>query len=693
MAARKKVEQQGSTHLRIGSGRLTSAAMLCVSSLALALSPLWAGTMQTDREMSVYALLVLGAVVSAVPFFRSGRIQARTWPGFWLAGVGILFVALSSVCTVSFGRTLVRDLNLLSSLIVFCAVAYSADDRRPVFWSAFALVAGAIVVSVLGGNEYAAHFRQGEPDWRVFSTMFNPGYLAGFLVLTIPVTLALIAQAQERAAVAGLGFALALQIAVLGLTGARAGVLALAVGLAVFGALAALVRLFSPAIWVRLGLSLAISIALATALGRPTVRRVEPSAVAAHSEGHSFAFRKLTWIGAMRTANARPVVGFGPGTFDVALPGYAVAGFTRMAHSNYLQGAAEYGWPGDIALFGAWLALIVSSARALALRKVKADLAPFVCAALAACACTAVRGVFDSDWWSLPIALAASALAGVLARATLREDRQLSLRAGIYGSAVTAAAALLTLALALVVIYSSFYAEGARAMETSEDWPQALEDWRTAGRIAPWDVNVRLRAAQLEDRPQDIERLHRLEPTNPRVFRSLAELYLRDGRDNEALAAYQQARKLDPLSSRLTLEEALLLEKLGHRKQADGLWSRLLYLEKAPYGQVRAMPEMVDPAYAWAHARRGDQLQDSGDMSAATSQWKQADELLSRYFASLKELRPVLEAAGLTDPELESQARALQNGVREKLQRARQARALSPARHSARATTPVHSSV
>ena len=42
-----------------------------------------------------------------------------------------------------------------------------------------------------------------------------------------------------------------------------------------------------------------------------------------------------------RLARARPLLGFGAGTFEYAYPRYGRAGFARRAHQSYLQYAAE----------------------------------------------------------------------------------------------------------------------------------------------------------------------------------------------------------------------------------------------------------------------------------------------------------------------------------------------------------------
>jgi|GEM_PF-2994854 tetratricopeptide (TPR) repeat protein len=46
-------------------------------------------------------------------------------------------------------------------------------------------------VALFGVNEYLSHFAAGNKNWRVFGNFVNPDFLAGFLLMSIPVTLAM----------------------------------------------------------------------------------------------------------------------------------------------------------------------------------------------------------------------------------------------------------------------------------------------------------------------------------------------------------------------------------------------------------------------------------------------------------------------------------------------------------------------
>ena len=209
----------------------------------------------------------------------------------------------------------------------------------------------------------AVHARAGDTAWRIFSTFFNPGFLSGFLASSIPATLALLVAVKERGATLGLGFAAALQIVALSLTGARAGVLAGALGVAVFAAALVLGRGCGAQGWRRIALTLLAAVAIAAVVGRPTGERV----ASPQGEGHSFAFRKYTWAATARMAAARPLTGFGPGSYEVAMQRYAIAGYPAWRTELSAGGRGER-HPRSSTRVAAWLAIAAASAVRLARR-------------------------------------------------------------------------------------------------------------------------------------------------------------------------------------------------------------------------------------------------------------------------------------------------------------------------------------
>ena len=634
------------------------------AAVAIAVSAFSAGLMQPSSSLPIQAIIVVAGVFPLAYLLLRGQLRIPAFPGWPVAACAVVFVLVSCAFTVSPGRSVDRMLDILAAAGVFLAAACPgpALRARRVLLGAVALA--GLVAAVAAGNEYAAHARAGDWAWRVFGTFFNPGYLSGFLAVCVPATLALAVTWPERSMAFALGFAAVVQMAVLPLTGARAGLLALVAALGVFVVLAAAGRLPDRKGWLRLAAIVLAAMLLGVVTQRPTGQRVEASS----QEGHSFQFRQFTWRSTARMALARPVMGFGPGSFEVAYHPFAIAGYTRMAHSTYLQTAAESGIPAAALLFGACATLAVCGAVRVVRRQEPPADGLLLAAALAGCAATGVRGLFDSDWWCLPSLLVSATYAGMLA---WRPQPERSVPEGVSRAGGWALALAGTAACVLLVMSSAAWRNVslAGAAEQTGDFPQALQCWRQAAADAPWNATTRLRAARLAaamspdaypaDVVAELRRLTRLEPTNPRLQTVLADILFRARRDREGLAALAAARRLDPQSPQLLREEASVLERGGRHAEALERWREMVRVEAAPYGRVRAIPQMVEPSYAWAHAALGDELARQGRRDAAASEWRRACEILNRYFASLKELRPVLEAAGQTDPQAEEEGKAL----------------------------------
>ncbi len=289
--------------------------------------------------------------------------------------------------------------------------------RAVVVLSALAL-AGSLT-AVLAVREYAQNVRD-VPNWRVFGPFFNPNFLAGYLCLTMPVTLAVALTAPpSRSGSQGVrwlaGFGAYLQMSAILLTGSR------------FGVFCAVLALFTLAVWMlfmrlwnrqRAALFALFGVlALATAglLARPLTQRVAGQPVQARE--YSGGFRVWTWRGTLSMARANPVLGTGLGTYEVAYPRYAMVGFTRLAHNSYLQMTAEAGFPALVLLSGvlvtlAWAVLrrerqALSAFDGWDARVLRASLAGAIAAGLA-------RNLIDSDWSLFACLFTFWAVVGVL---------------------------------------------------------------------------------------------------------------------------------------------------------------------------------------------------------------------------------------------------------------------------------------
>ena len=191
---------------------------------------------------------------------------------------------------------------------------------------------------------------------RLYGYMFYPNALAGVILLLLPVSLALLlGQGRWRLARAALALGLgALGLACLYWSGSKAGWL---IALALFGAW----FLHFP-LPVKLKISL-VGVAMVIGLFGFAVKYADYFDRGATSVGARFGY----WRAAAQTAIEEPLLGTGPGTFQIAYKRHRVPGAepTRLTHNDYLQQASDSGWPG----FALYAAFIGGAAWVLARRR------------------------------------------------------------------------------------------------------------------------------------------------------------------------------------------------------------------------------------------------------------------------------------------------------------------------------------
>ena len=191
---------------------------------------------------------------------------------------------------------------------------------------------------------------------RLYGRMFYPNALAGVILLLLPVSLALLL-GQGRWLVPR--YAIALGLATVGLaclywSGSKAGWL---IALVLLGA------------WfLHLPLSRKLKLCLASAamvlgLAGFALKYGDYFDRGATSVGARFGY----WQAAVQTAMEEPLLGTGPGTFQLAYKRHRPpdAEPTRLAHNDYLQQASDSGWPG----FALYAAFIGGAAWVLARRR------------------------------------------------------------------------------------------------------------------------------------------------------------------------------------------------------------------------------------------------------------------------------------------------------------------------------------
>lgn len=191
---------------------------------------------------------------------------------------------------------------------------------------------------------------------RLYGHMFYPNALAGVILLLLPVSLALL---LGQARWGRLRIALALGLAVVGLaclywSGSKAGWL---IAIVLLGAWFLHWPLSNK---LKLGLAGA---AMVLGLAGFAVKYADYFDRGATSVGARFGY----WRAAAQTAMEEPLLGTGPGTFQLAYKRHRApdAEPTRLTHNDYLQQASDSGWPGFAlyAAFVGWTAWVLARRR------------------------------------------------------------------------------------------------------------------------------------------------------------------------------------------------------------------------------------------------------------------------------------------------------------------------------------------
>ncbi|MDO8587450.1 MAG: O-antigen ligase family protein [Armatimonadota bacterium] len=643
---------------------------------AVFLAPILGGRFDLTSAALLYVLLVFSALLTQTegenPNSLLGRAPERS------AFSAFLFLAvLSSLISVGAQASLVRLFAFAGFYLIFMGGARLGKSGRE--WSpALAIAASGALLGLAAIAEYHLmrdpFLRLSGSEYRVFGTFsalpgfFNPGFFAGFLVIALPVTLGLYCGSQRKWLTVAATVAWLLELAALMLTGARFGALAFAAAVVVFVVLLASGKHLSRPVLARLAVLAVLSVIPLVFFNAPMISRV----AAARAQSHSMSFRLLTWQATARIVADHPLWGTGPGTFHLVFPKYAIAGFTRLAHNSYLQFASEVGVSALIAFVVGTVAALAAGLRGILSRKTRAAgeapaaAIPIICGFAAGVAASLIRNLTDSDWYVPGIGLLFWLSLGLISAS----GRRLSGTEPAAVAARTSVRALwstVMLALLIVIAMSdmaAYYAEkGARE---SADREAALADYRQAARLAPLSAEYRMKLARaslaVDGEPPEarikvaipiVQEAIRLEPTSPTGYMLLGNLRRMslDSGAAAALSAYREAEKRDPHSPSVKIAVADALESLGRHDEAIEVYERILEIEKGPYEQVRAIPELVDPTYAYAHFALGQVYEAEGKTTLAVREYKAVVERIDRRnrFAFAVKLERAADDGGRAD--------------------------------------------
>lgn len=630
-----------------------------------------------NADMPLMGMFIVGLLVLA------GFSVAAWNAAMWRLPVGrfllpfvllVLWLGLSTVLMRSGWAGWLRVVQWLVALVAVLTIA-SVVRRGTAAWLLIApLVGSASLIGLRGCAEYLLNALGGVVNWRVFASFFNPNLLAGYLAMTVPLTMGVLLlvgrelpEPRRRVYAALLTVGLWLQLSALTLTASRLGILSALGAVAVLLWLASAWKLLSRGFLLRLGV-VGLLWLLVFWLSTPATQRLTPQAAA--QDVHSGAFRVETWKGSVRAALANPLFGVGTGAFEWGYPRYAEVGYTRSAHNTYLELAAESGLPAllcVIALAWGWLSRAAQRElppdpnrpvpRTMDWRPVRAGV-------LAAVTGAALHNAVDSDLQAFANLLTLSALLGL--GLAIAVDGVFTLPLRPLERRGTALVVALTLATALASFgLGEWFANQGRYETLVSHVPQATELYSMARRFDSTNPDYLMDAGELYyalgRRETAFELMHRavkLKPS-PRHLYRLGLYYERDGDVEQARSFYQAALERDPHSLPALLKLARLAQPdpdaLRLTDEARQYYERVIEIQNSPYGRIRAIPEIVETAYGFAHLALARHYRALGDTARATRHYEQALLVFRNYREVTYPFHLAGRALGMYNPERERQ--------------------------------------
>lgn len=659
---------------RLGDTIAVAARVACLA-LVLGL-PWFAGYLFTDRVCwAALAVMLIAVATCAAALLGSREVRPGLGGAGWLLAAFLAWNALAAMRSVYLHASLVTLVLFAAILVALALFASLFREERWRRWGWWAVAAAGGLEGTIGLRDWTQTvIFQGDTSWRIFGSMFNPNVLAGYLLVTIPAALVALALAwrstradRPRLGLIAAGFALLVMGGALLLTGSRAGLLG-----AVLGATALLVggavRINRRALLVA-----ALALVALMVLAPPVRDRI----VSATTQSHSAIFRWYTWRGTARMIAARPLLGFGPGSFEVAYPRHAEAGFTRMAHQTPLQLAAEAGLPAvvlmtlAVALLGRTLVRGMRSGGPTAIE---------AAAGMGALVAVGAQNLADYTWYIPAVGITLSAVTG-LALAAVRDVED----DGAHGPARRHGRCWAGLALALVVLiacalglHAQMLAARGRAELARGRYAVAAGWLRQAAEIDPLDAEIIADQAQATagSGPGGIERavelrlrVAELNPLQAGNYLALALLYQVAGESDSALAAARQAVDVAPNWPIAWAALARMQEQMGRPDEALATWRALDEIAQSPVGRYQAVLEPTDVAFAQAWLALGRQAEADGRLDVAAQYYERAAGLADT-FARLQRLREEgMRALGSWDERETVEAERLRDEARAGLQR------------------------
>jgi len=469
---------------------------------------------------------------------------------------------------------------------------------------------------------------------RQFSAFFNPNLFANYSAMLLPLTAGALLLFRRQGKQAVVGGTIVLFILFLGLfvTSSKGGLLAALCGGLVLAI--AVVRAkgerVGAALRNRMPVVAAIALLVILVGGALFSQTILPRLSTNLENDNSTMFRVYIWDATLKMAQARPLNGWGAGSFPSVFTQFANIGYTRSAHQSWLQIAAESGFPALLLLLAACGLAFANGWKAL-----RTSHWPVAAGALGALTAFFVHNLTDSGWGIVSIGVLLMLVLAVLeAGGWGLETGKREAKSAIHWPL------LLT---ALPLAFGSWIYQNAQAgedlrLQSREQMSRGLSS--TAVELAREATQADALSTRmlsnlgnaLESTGQDArgtyERSTKLQPTRALNWFDLALAQAQASDNEQAGQNFDKAVQYDPNDTIIRLGRGDWLLKKGDKRGWED-YEYVAALVDKPYGKYRAVEEMVDLNYMRAFAKLAER-------DALQKQFAQAQKFIEQGLAQIE---------------------------------------------------------
>jgi tetratricopeptide (TPR) repeat protein len=240
---------------------------------------------------------------------------------------------------------------------------------------------------------------------------------------------------------------------------------------------------------------------------------------------------------------------------------------------------------------------------------------------------------------------------------------------------------VLVLVVSLFGLTAAAYTADGDMLLGFNDPPGAVESYKQASSIDPLDPQPHIQMAAaymamaqgLSDKSDakraaaELEKAVKLSPTYAKAYYRLAKALEFQGDTEPAVRVLKEGLVFDPHSPQLLYMLAELLETSGRHDEAILVYAEMVKVEDSPFERVRAVPELVEPLYIFAHAELGRDLEKKGDKAGALVQYQRALDRVKKYQDSVEAMHQILEAQNMRDTSMDGRVAIVTSDVTDRI--------------------------